>query len=404
MTEVERQLRDMLSRYAYDAPAGHLMLSRVRQAAVRRRRRRRAVATGGAALALVLAASGAATLAARPAPIQPKLSMGLGQDVAGVNFAAGSPVDLTFPFTPPAAPVPGTRPMLTLVAGRPTLQYLPAEAEDTQSRTNPPVLPTGTRLPMVGSDAAGAAVLPSDGPSASPQAGQFTTGQPGTNSATTDSATADPATTDSATTDPVTVVVSGSPWDDGPFTAAIKVRSTTVHGIVGVIGERPSPAGPPDYVLTWTERGGPWVGVSAPETISTVDLTDFASALSPQPVTQPGPFDFDLVPADFAVDNISPSTVTFRPPGVAASSDFVDKLVVSMDAEPARMQGDRPVKVGARAGWLHVVDNVVMLRIDEGDGRSLTVQAPERLRIDQPDLLRFAAGVHITAAAVPARG
>jgi hypothetical protein len=205
-------------------------------------------------------------------------------------------------------------------------------------------------------------------------------------------------------TDPVTVVAAGSPWTDGPFTPAVRVRSTTVHGSAGVIGERPSTYGPPDYVLTWTEPGGPWVGICAPETVSTVDLAEFASRLTRQPITQPGPFDFDLVPAGFIVDNITASTVTFRPPAVAASPDFVDKLVVSLDAERPGAQDGRPVKVAGRAGWLHTVEDVAMLRVDEGDGFSLTVQVPRRLRIDEPDLLRFAAGVHVTAAASPARG
>ena len=77
MTEVERQLRDMLSRYAHDAPDGFLMLTRVRQVAARRRRRRRAL-TGGVSLAAILAVSGAVSgvvsLADRPARVEPTLS------------------------------------------------------------------------------------------------------------------------------------------------------------------------------------------------------------------------------------------------------------------------------------------------------------------------------------------
>jgi hypothetical protein len=104
------------------------------------------------------------------------------------------------------------------------------------------------------------------------------------------------------------------------------------------------------------------------------------------------------------VDNITASTVTFCPPAVAASPDFVDKLVVSLDAEPSGPRDGQPVTVGGRAGWLHTVEDVTILRVDEGHGFSLTVQVPRRLRISESDLLRFAAGVHVTAAASPARG
>jgi hypothetical protein len=442
MTEVERQLRDMLSRYAHDAPDGHLMLTRVRQVAARRRRRRLAL-TGGVSLAAMLAVSGAVSgavsLADRPARVQPTLPVGRGQDVMGVEFVAGTPVDLTFPFAPPAAPVPGTRPVLTLVAGRPTLQYLPPDLA-TAPAAGPSALATPSAAGPSASAASGAAepgsgarsgtqsdaspsTASSDGSGAAggyptapqdtsrapgikvqsqtthsqagqSQAGQFQTGQSET----------DGGATDQLAADPVTVVAAGSPWTDGPFTPALRVRSTTVHGSAGVIGERPSTDGAPDYVLTWTEPGGPWVGISAPKTVSTVDLTEFASRLTRQPITQPGPFDFDLVPAGLRVDNITASTVTFCPPAVAASPDFVDKLVVSLDAEPSGPQDGQLVKVGGRAGWLHTVEDVTILRVDEGNGFSLTVQVPRRLRIDEPDLLRFAAGVHVTAAASPARG
>jgi hypothetical protein len=421
MTEVERQLRDMLSRYAHDAPDGFLMLTRVRQVAARRRRRRRAL-TGGVSLAAILAVSGAVSgvvsLADRPARVEPTLSVGLGQDVMGVEFVAGTPVDLTFPFAPPAAPVPGTRPVLTLVAGRPTLQYLPADLA-TAPAAGPSALAT-SGAPEPGSSAR-SGTRPGASPSAASSGGfgaaggyptvpRDTSRAPGimaqsqaTQSQAGQSQT-DGAATDQLAADPVTVVAAGSPWTGGPFTPAIKVRSTTVHGSAGIIGERPSTDGAPDYVLSWTEPGGPWVGISVPETVSTVDLTEFASRLTRQPITQPGPFDFDLVPAGLCVDNITASTVTFRPPAVAASPDFVDKLVVSLDAEPSGPQDGQPVKVGGRAGRLHTVEDVTILRVDEGHGFSLTVQVPRRLRIDEPDLLRFAAGVHVTTAASPARG
>jgi hypothetical protein len=216
--------------------------------------------------------------------------------------------------------------------------------------------------------------------------------------------TIDPDEADPARTDPVTVVACISPWTDGPFTPSITDRTTTVHGSPGVIGERPSTDGPPDHVLSWNDPAGFWVGISAPETVSTVGLAQFASELAAQPITRPGPFDFDTVPAGFVVDNVNSSTVTFRPPGIAPSPDFVGKLVVSVDVEPSGTQDGRPVMVGDRSGWLHTAGDVAMLRVDEGKGRSLTVQAPVRLRIPEPDLLRFATGVHITAAATPARG
>lgn len=201
---------------------------------------------------------------------------------------------------------------------------------------------------------------------------------------------------------PTTVTVTTSPPAPGPA-----LPSTDLPGPVvgGHQAELRHPAGDPSQqVLTWSEAPDLWVDVTMPASAPPNSVTAFASALSVRPITQPGPFDFDLVPAGFVADNIDPSAVTFCPPGIEPSAAFVHKIAVMLDDGRPDARDGRPVTVAGRPGRIGTVDGSVMLRVDEGTGQTLTVQVPADLGIAEPELLRFAAGVHVTADAAPGKG
>jgi hypothetical protein len=200
---------------------------------------------------------------------------------------------------------------------------------------------------------------------------------------------------------PLTVTVGGADWAAGLTQGLTDARQVKVRGRIGTLGDRAEAA---ERVLFWTDGTDRWVELSAPLPTTTTALIDYADGLADQPMTQPGPLGFDLVPSGFTVDNLDASTVTFCPPGIAPSADFGGKLVVYLEDGQATAQDGQSVSVGDRTGRIHSVDGVTVLRVNDGATHSLVVQAPTALGIARPDLLRFAAGIHPTAGAVFAKG
>lgn len=330
MNDVEQRLRDSLTRHAGAAPLGGQMLANVRRESGRRRRNRRTALAAGTVVALVLAIAGtmAITNAFTASSYAPA---GSGPSVPGIDFVAGAPVDATFPFTPTGPDLGGDSPPdVSLVAGRPTLQY------SASTRTNP-----------------------------------------------------------------VTVTVGDAGWAAGQAQGLTDVQQVKVRGRIGTVGDHATTA---QRVLSWPDEPDRWVEITAPLSTAATDLTRYADALANQPMTQPGTLVFDLVPSGFTVDNIDPSTVTFCPPGTAPGTDFVGKLVVYLEDTQATAQDGRLVTVGDRTGRIHSADGVTVLQVNDGTGHSLVVQVPTAFGIAQPDLLRFAAGIHPTAAAAFAKG
>jgi len=331
MGDVEQRLRDSLTRHADGAPRGDRMLARVRRESGRRRRNRRTALAVGTAATLVLAIVSTAAIAGPFTASKPSAVLGSGPDAPGIDFVAGVPVDVTFPFTPIAPDLGGdSPPELTLLAGRPTLRF-----------------PAGT----------------------------------GTN--------------------PVTVTVGDAGWAAGTVRGLTDTQQVKVRDRVGTIGDR---AGTAERVLSWSDGPDRWVEISAPLSTAATALTRYASALANQPMTRPGPLVFDLAPSGFAVDNIDASTVTFCPPGIAPNDDFVGKLVVYLEDGQATAQDGLLVRVGDRTGRIHTSDGVTVLQVNDGTGHSVVVQVPSALGVAQPDLLRFAAGIHPAAGAVFAKG
>ncbi len=132
--------------------------------------------------------------------------------------------------------------------------------------------------------------------------------------------------------------------------------------------------------------------ICSSEPVDMATLRRYVSFFEEKPLVMAAPYVFDLVPDGFTVDNLTPSAVTFTPPGKAASPDFEGKIAVLLDADYTGPEGTQ------------VTDESVVLHRRLGNGRTLTVQVPAGMPLRDADLARFADGVHLGAAAQPGKG
>lgn len=195
-----------------------------------------------------------------------------------------------------------------------------------------------------------------------------------------------------------TVTVRRTPPD------SVSAMPISVRGHAGSVGVRQTPSGPTLWVLSWPERPDMWVEIRAPKSETLEDLTTYALALRAEPMTQALPFMFDLVPVGLTMDNVNAAAVTFAPPDVAASEGFNGRIVVMLDAGGSTPVNGRLVSVEGRNGWLSETDGYTVLHVDNRDGRILTIQMSNDIRLSQVDLIRFAAGIHVRAEAQAVSG
>jgi hypothetical protein len=156
--------------------------------------------------------------------------------------------------------------------------------------------------------------------------------------------------------------------------------------------------------LSWPESAGQWVTVRSDATVTVNDLVKYAQALARKPVPVTAPFAFDLVPVGLPVDNVTPTAVTFRPPEVPASGGFSGKIAVLLSGTAESPSTGRALRVGTHEARLASVGGVTVLSVDLGDGHTVVVQVGRGVALDEPTLVRFAAGIHPTAAARVGRG
>ena len=71
----------------------------------------------------------------------------------------------------------------------------------------------------------------------------------------------------------------------------------------------------------------------------------------------------------------------------------------------AEQSPGRAVEVAGHSGTLtSSADGYLALQVDLGDGRLLVVQSAVRVPLPEADLIRFAAGITVTPAAIPGKG
>ena len=162
-------------------------------------------------------------------------------------------------------------------------------------------------------------------------------------------------------------------------------------------------SGDDEWLLWWPERAGQWVTVRGAEAISVNHLLAYVAGVTrgSAPVVQP--FTFRHVPANLTVDNVVPSMVTFRPVDVPPGAGTEFKLTVLLDERLAATPG-RTVQVGQLRGVLRRERDYTILSVQQPDQRAVTIQVPPNITVTEPDLLRFAAGIRTTPAAVAGKG
>lgn len=191
---------------------------------------------------------------------------------------------------------------------------------------------------------------------------------------------------------PATVTVTDGPQGGVNISGSIKVRARE-----GRFGVRPV-ADSILRVLMWQERPKEWVEIDAPNSQTINQMVEYANGLLAQPMTWPFPFTFDLVPTALVVDNASATGVSFTSANRANGGGLVDGIVVYVEPTTMGTTGGL-VDVGGHHAWLSHADGSTLLQVSYSAHSVLWVQVDDGVGLSRTDLIRFVAGIHLTAAA-----
>jgi hypothetical protein len=187
----------------------------------------------------------------------------------------------------------------------------------------------------------------------------------------------------------------------GALAPAVDGRSYSVHKRLAVFT-----SATPDldeWTLRWSE-GDRTITLRGSGPVDVTALIGYADGLVPAQLPIVAAFTFASVPANLTVADAEPSWVTFRPDNVPADGSAEHRLAVLLqDTMPAPGDG-RARTVGGSAAVLWHTAEGTMLAIKQPAGGALVVQVPSNLPVDEGDLVAFAAGIRVTAAAVPGQG
>jgi hypothetical protein len=361
MTDVDMLLRDTLRDRAEVAPTATGLLTRVHTRSRLLRRRRRVGVAGAGAVAVVLAA------AAVPAAIDLA-----GRDGGGPSGFGGPPVSGPASSGPGASRGPGATP-----SGPPAVVVPPIQA-----RLAPPTytLPVFPIQPSTGA-------IPGLGPAWAGVDGDVYLMHP-----------PDPGV-------PSVQVFTGAAeprFTDGEQGVQVDTRPIRVRGVTGTLRTE-SMSGFTEHTLVWRELSGVWIWIRAGN-LDAAALVAYADGLRPGSVPVAAPFTFDLLPEGLALDNVGPSGMVFRLPGAPVGGSWEGKLAVLLNAEGGEGAANWPLRVGGRPAQIHRQDQERSIMVSLKTGNVLVIQVPPALTISDEDLVRFAAGVHVTASARAGRG
>jgi hypothetical protein len=347
VTDVDGLLRNALHRHAEEAPgAGNLLIAvhaRSRRLARRRRLTVAAVAAVSLAVAGPVFAAGARN-GAQPASTPDTVP------VASPDPASPSPSASPAPGHPPTSGVPFR---LVPPAAPPVFPF------------RPDVAPTGGLAPPVVTLAAG-------------------------------ELTAYYAAKDPVRGADVTIRVGPRPPSfDAPADRAGPVHETAqqVRGHPATL--RTVTVAPANRLsLYWQETPGQWVRVDTDDTLTDAEVVRLADALAPATVPVVAPFRPDLVPAGMDLDTSSRSVMAFRPHGESA--------IVRCTLIRAQPLVGPTVALGGYRATLRRASGAATLTVAIDDRHAnLVVQVPARYPVSDADLIRFAAGIHLTEDAEP---
>jgi hypothetical protein len=189
-------------------------------------------------------------------------------------------------------------------------------------------------------------------------------------------------------------------WVTGKINLSMDVQRVTVLGRpanlrTGSLMDDPRSQA---VVLTWERTDGNWVVAVGSAPVDKDDLLRFADELKPEPMPVEPPFTFDLVPAGAELLSVGPSTMEFLPiedvlaprPGYQSGSFTVTLSLIGFAPDL-----DDPTTVNGHLAGLS--ENGISVFLDSTT--VLTVTASGTLAVSREDLIRLAAGIHVTPAA-----
>jgi len=182
----------------------------------------------------------------------------------------------------------------------------------------------------------------------------------------------------------------------------------TVHGRPA--GLNPGNATTIPTSICWQERAGQWVRIRATGAVNVQTMISVGNGLRDGTTPIPVPFSFDLLPVGLALDDMGPTVMSFRPadrpaPANGLHSGFVGELTILLGEAAQQDPDGRAVDVGGKPGWVSTVDpGGPVLNVKVDDAVMLTVQMLDFPPMTEPDLIRFAAGIHVLPDARAGKG
>ena len=157
-------------------------------------------------------------------------------------------------------------------------------------------------------------------------------------------------------------------------------------------------------VLCWQEGPDQWVEEVASVSVSRQAMLAVAERLGQGTTAIDVPFSFDLLPEGLVLDDMSASVMSFRLSGEPRTPDaFIGELTVLLNERGEADADAKTVDVGGRRGWIHSEGTDLVLNVYL-EGAVLAIQVPGSLHLDEADVIRLGAGVHVLPAAHPGKG
>jgi hypothetical protein len=347
VADVERLVRESLQRRAEQAPTGDWLLAAVHARSGRLRLRRRMWTSATAAVTVGLLAvavpAGARLITGDPPTADPGQSQASTSARTGIESAPPASAD-------PSRPAAGTAPLRLTAYPTPSLPWRPDPSTG---------LPKGGLKNPV--------ITLKDGALQG-----FFEARDGYNGA-----------------DVTIVVTAQRPTFAGSAAGPVKEVDTAVRGHPGRLRTvAVSPAN--QLTLYWPESAGQWLQVRTDDTLTDAEVVQLANALLPAALPVDAGLQLDLAPAGMTLDTVSRSTVVFRPAGPATDP-------ISLTLVNTRPLNGVPTSVGPYPGALTRTAAGAWLAVNLDDrGLTLVVQVPAQYAISDADLVRLAAGVHLT--------
>ncbi|GEM_PF-5697012 len=358
MADVDNLVRESLQRRAAEAPGGDWLLAAVHARSDRLRRRRRIWARSMTGLAVALLIGAVPAAAQLVSPDSRVANPGPGTVSASVR---------TDPDPTPSNPTPtasATAPGLTTTASP---LRLAAPAYPTPSfplRPDPATgLPRGgLKTPVITLDSGALQ-------------GFFEArdGQAGAD---------------------VTIVVTAQRPTFGAAAGPVSETDRQVRGHPGTL--RTVAVSPANQLnLYWQESATQWVQVRTDDTFSNAEVVTFANALSAAALPLDVGLRLDLAPVGLVLDTAAPSRLALRPGDVPAGAAPTPTVVCTLyDTRPL---SGTAVNVGSyRAAITRTASGVELAVTVDDRGVTLLVEVSAQYPISDADLIRFAAGVHLT--------